>query len=43
MYQPLWNEHFKDVFDLRDGKFEIDHKDEATRRWLMKNVNDNVY
>lgn len=43
MYQPMWNEHFKEVFSLHDGKFEIDHNDEATRKLLMRSVNDNVF
>jgi hypothetical protein len=42
MYQPIWQQHFKDCFSLADGKFEISH-DAATRKHLMSHVNDNVY
>jgi len=42
IYWPIWQEQFKDCFSLADGKFEITH-DDATRRELMRHVNDNVY
>jgi hypothetical protein len=43
MYRPVWKEHFGDVFNLReDGTFEIRH-DDATRKYLLSHVNDNVF
>ena len=42
MYQPIWQEEFKEVFNLENGKFEISH-DNATRRFLMSHINDNVF
>lgn len=42
MYQPIWQQEFKDCFNLADGKFDIVH-DDATRKYLMSHVNDNVF
>lgn len=30
IYQPIAQEKFKDVLEIRDGKFLIDSKDKAT-------------
>lgn len=42
IYHPIWQEQFRDCFAIVDGKFEIKH-DDATRRELMRHVNDNVF
>jgi len=41
MYHPIWQESFKDLFSLKDGKFEI-KQDTATRKELMRHLNDNL-
>ena len=42
MYHPIWKEHFKDCFDLKDGTFRINHDNLATRKQLGVQINDNV-
>ena len=42
MYHPIWKEHFKNCFDLKDGTFRINHDDLATRKQLGMQINDNV-
>ena len=42
IYHPILDQEFKDYFSLKDGKLEINH-DDATRRYLMSHINDNVY
>lgn len=41
MYQPIWENNFKDLFNLTDGRFEIKH-DTATRKELLRHLNDNL-
>lgn len=42
LYQPIWNDTFKNVFSIsEDGKVSIKH-DLATRKYLMSHINDNV-
>jgi len=41
MYLPIWKSEFKNLFDFKDGIFEIKH-DTATRKELMKHLNDNL-
>lgn len=43
MYQPLAQDHFKDVFEIRDGKFFIDSENKATQKLLYMAINDNIY
>lgn len=43
MYHPVWQSKFKDVVDLSDGKFRIDHNCPATKKFLASQINDNVY
>ena len=43
MYQPVLQENFKDLMELRDGKFLIDIDDKATQKRLLMEVNDNVH
>ena len=43
LYHPVWQESFKDVMELQDGKFVMDPNDRAAQRLLALNINDNVY
>jgi len=45
MYKPLIenNSNFKDMMEIRDGKFFIDNECKATQRALLMHINDNVY
>ncbi|CDW91227.1 UNKNOWN [Stylonychia lemnae] len=42
MYHPIWQDTFKDVFEIKDNKFYI-QQDQATRKFLMSQLNDNVF
>jgi hypothetical protein len=42
MYQPIWKDTFGSAFSLDSERFEITH-DDATRRFLMAHINDNVF
>jgi len=42
MYQPIWRETFGSAFSMEYDRFEINH-DDATRRFLMSHINDNVF
>lgn len=42
MYHPIWKETFGEAFSFTSDHFEITH-DNATRRFLMSQINDNVY
>jgi hypothetical protein len=42
MYQPIWKDTFGSAFSLDNEQFEITH-DDATRRFLMVHINDNVF
>lgn len=42
MYHPIWQETFKDVFDISNGQFKIS-QDSNTRKFLMSHLNDNVF
>jgi len=42
MYQPIWRETFSSAFSLDYDRFEITH-DDATRKFLMSHINDNVF
>ena len=42
MYQPIWRDTFGSAFSLDSERFEITH-DDATRRFLMTHINDNVF
>ena len=44
LYLPLIKENFSDCFEItEDGKFIIDTNDLASRRHLVRNLNDNVF
>ena len=43
LYEPILEEKFRDVMEIREGNFYIDHNDLATRRLLSMHINDNVY
>jgi hypothetical protein len=43
MYHPIWEENFKDIFQIVDGRFEIDSKDLAGRKQLAMHLNDNLF
>ena len=42
MYHPIWQDKFKDVIDLSDGRFQID-RSEAGLKLLAQHINSNVY
>ena len=42
IYHPILQQEFKDCFAVEEGKLIINH-DDATRRFLMSHINDNVY
>lgn len=42
IYQPIWRDTFGSAFSMDNEQFEITH-DDATRRFLMSHINDNVY
>lgn len=43
MYQPIALDKFKDVFEIKDGKFIIDSEDKATQKMLYMAINDNIH
>lgn len=43
MYHSICKDHFGSCFEIdRQGNFQINENDAATRRFLMKHLNDNV-
>ena len=43
MYKPILDENFKDIMQLRDGKFYIDSDNKVVQKRLLMAVNDNVH
>jgi len=43
MYKPVIEEQFKDVMELRDGKFYCDTNHKAVQKRLLMAVNDNIH
>jgi len=37
------DEHFKNMFEIKDSQVNIDHNDKALQKQLLMMVNDNVY
>ena len=42
MYHPIWQNKFRDVVHLQDGKFVIDNSP-AARKVLAQSLNDNIF
>lgn len=42
IYHPIWQDKFKDVCEISNGKFHIDSNDNAAKRLLSMHINDNV-
>lgn len=43
MYLPIMDEQFRDLMEVKDGKFYIENEDAATQRALYHAINDNIF